>query len=215
MLRAVHRGSGVGARLSGACAADGGAVCDGPAWSCGEPDVPHRGPGALASGRGCWSFCEAVAQAAVVAREDVPGNKRLVGYLVVSQDEPLDATGLCAHLGASLPDYMAPSKFVVLDRLPLTHNGKLDRAALAAPAMAVSGALRWGDCAATQCDRAASLSHHTQLPRVRRLRGLESFFDLAGALIGSITADDPTPGGDRARSEALDAVRSARENDNY
>ena len=45
-------GAGLGARLSGPCGADGGAVCGGPAWWSGEPDVPHRGPCALAFGRG-------------------------------------------------------------------------------------------------------------------------------------------------------------------
>ena len=45
-------GAGLARGLCGACGADGGAVCCGPVWCCGEPDVPHRGPGALARGRG-------------------------------------------------------------------------------------------------------------------------------------------------------------------
>ena len=50
--RALHRGRGACAGLSGSCGADGGAVCGRPVWACGEPDVPHRGSGALARGRG-------------------------------------------------------------------------------------------------------------------------------------------------------------------
>ena len=85
---------------------------------------------------------EGLLQAAVVVREDVSGNRRLVGYVVAAGGISVDAAAVRSELGRQLPDYMVPSSLVVLDRLPLTPNGKLDRAALPAPEPGSSGVLR-------------------------------------------------------------------------
>ena len=74
-----------------------------------------------------------VAQAAVAAREDEPGSKRLVAYLVTTSGQPAASAELRRHLQTRLPEYMVPATFVTLPTLPRTPSGKVDRRALPRP----------------------------------------------------------------------------------
>jgi len=74
-----------------------------------------------------------VSQTVVIARQDRPGDVRLVAYVVPKTGQGVDAEALSAHLKTMLPEYMVPQHFVAMDAIPLSPNGKVERKALPAP----------------------------------------------------------------------------------
>ncbi|MDG4786446.1 amino acid adenylation domain-containing protein [Micromonospora sp. WMMD1102] len=134
-----------------------------------------------------------IRDAVVVVREDIPGDKRLAGYLVAQGEQVPNPAELREFLARSLPEYMVPAAFVSLAKIPLTANGKLDRRALPAP-----------DRAALHGEQAYVAPRTPVEERVaaiwRDVLGLErvgvhdSFFDLGGhsiravALVGELRA---------------------------
>ncbi|MER7991211.1 amino acid adenylation domain-containing protein [Streptomyces noursei] len=122
----------------------------------------------------------AVGQAVVVAREDQPGVKRLVGYVVA---EGVTSADLREHVGRSLPEYMVPAICVVLDALPVTANGKVDRRALPEPDL--SALLRDYVAPRTEVERVVA-DVWAQVLGVERVGVRDNFFELGGDSILSI-----------------------------
>ncbi|HYG61470.1 MAG TPA: amino acid adenylation domain-containing protein, partial [Thermoanaerobaculia bacterium] len=120
-----------------------------------------------------------VREAAVVAREDIPGDKRLVGYFVPMAEPGPSAAELRASLQQVMPDYMVPWTFVALERMPITANGKLDRKALPAPReVAEAGAAYEAPRTGLELAVAGVWQEVLRLPRV----GLgDDFFELGGS----------------------------------
>ena len=127
----------------------------------------------------------AVQEAVVLAREDTPGDKRLVAYLVVKPGWTALAGTLRSFLGQQLPDYMLPAAFVFLDAMPLTANGKIDRRALPRPGRArpqLASPLT-APRTATEDTLAAIFGETLQLDS---LGVHDSFFELGGDSISAV-----------------------------
>ncbi|WP_277758203.1 non-ribosomal peptide synthase/polyketide synthase [Pseudomonas sp. A34-9] len=118
---------------------------------------------------------EGVQEAVVLAREDVPGDKRLVAYYT---GERSDIETLRSHLLEHLPDYMVPAVFVHLDGLPLSANGKLERKALPAPDLAALAAREYEAPVGEVEILLAAL--WAELLNVERVGRHDHFFELGG-----------------------------------
>ncbi|MBW3650620.1 MAG: amino acid adenylation domain-containing protein [Actinobacteria bacterium] len=122
-----------------------------------------------------------VTEARVVVREDRPGHNQLVAYLVAEPDRRPAPEELRSHLSAAVPEYMVPAAFVILDSLPVTPNGKLDRLALPAPDFAAGS----GRPPRTEGERLLATVFAGVLG-VPHVGAEDSFFDLGGDSIASI-----------------------------
>ncbi len=125
-----------------------------------------------------------VKEAVVLAREDGPGEKRLVGYVIPRDSSAAaSAEALREHLKGMLPEYMVPSAFVMLESFPLTPNGKLDRRALPAPDLS-SYASREYEAPQGEVEEVLA-GIWQELLHVERVGRNDNFFGLGGhSLIG-------------------------------
>jgi acyl carrier protein len=133
-----------------------------------------------------------VQSCAVLAREDEPGNKQLVGYLISRGGDRPSTDDLRTFLKERLPEYMVPAQFVHLDSLPLTPNGKIDRKALPPPSRESKGVGKGG---APQTETAKAIAAiWSELLKADGLGINDDFFDLGGhsmtatALVGRLRA---------------------------
>lgn len=119
-----------------------------------------------------------VKEAVVVAREDVPGQKRLVAYITPAAHAAPTAESLRDYLNAVLPDYMVPTAFVILEKLPLTPSGKLARRALPAPALDAYVSRQYEPPLGETEEVIARI--WSELLRVDRIGRSDHFFELGG-----------------------------------
>ncbi len=119
-----------------------------------------------------------IRQCAAIAREDLPGNARLVAYFEAQPGQTLNVTDLRASLEKNLPAYMIPSVFVVMEKLPLTNNGKIDRKSLPAPEQSV---LIRSEFVAPEYPSEQMLARiWTKVLKVKRVGRHDNFFELGG-----------------------------------
>ena len=128
---------------------------------------------------------EWVREAVVVVREEQAGDKRLVAYVVPDRKHSLLVSELRAFLSQSLPEYMIPAMFIFLDHLPLTVNGKLDRAALPTPEEAKAASAEDFCPPETEVERLLA-SIWEQVLVVDRVGIHDNFFELGGDSILSM-----------------------------
>jgi len=120
-----------------------------------------------------------IQQAVVIAREDTPGDKRLVAYLIADKAAAPRVSELRQWLRESLPDYMLPAAFVFLEQFPLTPNGKINRRALPRPALSESE--RENEYVAPRDAREEKIAAiWRELLQQERLGVFDNFFHLGG-----------------------------------
>ena len=127
----------------------------------------------------------AVSECVVIAREDNPGDKRLVAYVIPAGGEPPEPARLREHVGSKLPPYMVPSNLVFMESFPQTPNKKIDRKALPRPGQDVSPSSAGYEPPATEIEETLAELWKDALG-IERAGRTDNFFDLGGHSLSAV-----------------------------
>jgi thioesterase domain-containing protein/acyl carrier protein len=127
----------------------------------------------------------AIRQSLVMVREDKPGFKQLVAYVVPEAGEVLQAADLRQHAKQSLPEFMVPSSIVFLDAFPITLNGKIDRKALPVPDVSSADVKR--EFVAPRDPLEQALAHTwSKVLKAKQVGVQDNFFELGGHSLAAV-----------------------------
>jgi len=122
----------------------------------------------------------------VVVREDSPGDKKLVAYIIKKENQETDIAELRQFLKTKIPDYMVPSAFVFIDQFPLTPNGKIDRKVLPAPQDAAPQQAKIYLAPSTKTEKRLA-TIWSEVLKIKQIGSDEDFFEIGGHSMIAVT----------------------------
>ena len=122
----------------------------------------------------------------VIVREDTPGDKRLVAYIIKGEAEEIDIAELRVFLKTKIPDYMVPSAFVFIEHFPLTPNGKIDRKVLPSPVESVQQQAKSYIAPDTETEKKLA-EIWSEVLKIKQIGTDEDFFEIGGHSMVAVT----------------------------
>jgi len=122
----------------------------------------------------------------VLVREDTPGDKRLVAYIIKKENQETDLSDLRQFLKTKIPDYMVPVAYVFIDQFPLTPNGKIDRKALPSPMETVQQEEKAYVAPTTETEKKLA-EIWAEVLKIKRVSIDENFFEIGGHSMLAVT----------------------------